>query len=314
MDYRQLGRSGLRVSVIGLGGNTFGRTVDAHGTAEIVARALDLGVNLIDTADVYSSGLSEEYVGQALRGRREQALIATKVGMRAGDGPNERGSSRKRVIEGCEASLRRLGTDTIDLYQIHEFDPTTPLDETLAALDDLVRAGKVRYTGCSNYAAWQVTHALWISDRSHLARFVSVQPEYNLLVRDVEQELLPCCVEFGLGVIPFFPLGAGVLTGKYRPGQPPPEGTRGHNNPGFQRRLHPEVLRSVERLDEWAQAHGHTSTELALAWLLAQPAVSTVIPSARHPEQVEANVRAADWHLAPDDLRAVATLLTGAEV
>ena len=313
MEYRQLGRSGLRVAVIGLGGNTFGRTVDAASTEAIVARALDLGVNLIDTADIYSSGQSEEYVGRALRGRREQAIIATKVGMRAGDGPNDRGSSRKRVIEGCEASLRRLGIDAIDLYQIHEFDLNTPLDETLGALDDLVRAGKVRYIGCSNYAAWQVAHALWISERERLARFVSVQPEYNLLQREVERELLPCCVEFGLGVIPFFPLGAGVLTGKYRPGQPPPEGTRGHNNPGFQRRLHPEALATVERLDAWARERGHTSAELALAWLLAQPAVCTVIPSARRPEQVEANVRAADWHLAPEDLRTVETLLTGAE-
>ena len=171
MEYRQLGQSGLRVSVIGLGGNTFGRTVDAAGTAEIIARALDLGVNLIDTADVYSTGESEQYVGKALRGRREHALIATKVGMRMGDGPNERGSSRKRVIEGCEASLRRLGIEAIDLYQVHAFDPNTPLEETLGALDDLVRAGKVRYIGCSNYAAWQVTHALWVSDRAHLARF-----------------------------------------------------------------------------------------------------------------------------------------------
>ncbi|HEY7833295.1 MAG TPA: aldo/keto reductase [Ktedonobacterales bacterium] len=313
MEYRQLGRSGLRVSVIGLGGNTFGRTVDAAGTEAIVARALDLGMNLIDTADIYSAGQSEEHVGRALRGRREQAIVATKVGMRAGDGPNDRGSSRKRVIEGCEASLRRLGIEAIDLYQIHEFDPDTPLAETLGALDDLVRAGKVRYIGCSNYAAWQVAHALGISERERLARFVSVQPEYNLLQREVERELLPCCEEFGLGVIPFFPLGAGVLTGKYRPGQPPPEGTRGHNNPGFQRRLHPEALSTVERLDAWARERGHTSAELALAWLLAQPAVRTVIPSARRPEQVEANARAADWHLAPDDLHAVETLLTGAE-
>lgn len=312
MEYRQLGQSGLRVSVIGLGGNTFGRTVDAAGTAEIIARALDLGVNLIDTADVYSTGESEQYVGKALRGRREHALIATKVGMRMGDGPNERGSSRKRVIEGCEASLRRLGIEAIDLYQVHAFDPNTPLEETLGALDDLVRAGKVRYIGCSNYAAWQVTHALWVSDRAHLARFVSVQPEYNLLQRDVERELVSCCEAFGLGIIPYFPLGAGVLTGKYRPGQPPPEGTRGHNNPRFQGRLHPEALKTVERLDAWARERGHTSAELALAWLLAQPAVSTVIPSARRPEQVEANARAGDWHLTPDDLRAVETLLTEA--
>ena len=311
MEYRHLGRSGLRVSAVGLGGNTFGRYADAARTAEIVGRALDLGVNLIDTADVYSSGQSEEFVGRALRGRREQALVATKVGMRAGDGPNERGSARKRVIEGCEASLRRLGIEAVDLYQIHEFDPHTPLEETLGALDDLVRAGKVRYIGCSNYAAWQVTHALWISDRERLARFVSVQPEYNLLARDVERELVPCCLALGLGIIPYFPLAAGVLTGKYRPGEPPPEGTRGHNNPRFATRLQPAALQAVQRLDAWARERGHTVGELALAWLLAQPAVSTVIPSATRPEQVEANVRAAEWHLTPEDLREVETALAG---
>ncbi len=311
MEYRHLGRSGLRVSVIGLGGNTFGRYADAARTDEIVGRALDLGVNLIDTADIYSSGKSEELVGRALRGRREQALVATKVGMRAGDGPNDHGSARRRVIEGCEASLRRLGIEAIDLYQIHEFDPHTPLEETLGALDDLVRAGKVRYIGCSNYAAWQVTHALWISDRERLARFVSVQPEYNLLARDVERELVPCCLALGLGIIPYFPLAAGVLTGKYRPGEPPPEGTRGHNNPRFATRLQAEPLQAVQRLDAWARERGHTVGELALAWLLAQPAVSTVIPSATRPEQVEANVRAAEWHLTPEDLRAVETALAG---
>lgn len=313
MDYRQLGSSGLRVSVIGLGSNTFGRYADAERTAAIVHRALDLGVNLIDTADIYANGQSEELLGRAIRGHRDRALIATKVGMAFGDGPNDSGSSRKRVIEGCEASLRRLGIDTIDLYQIHEFDPRTPLVETLAALDDLVRAGKVRYIGCSNYAAWQVTRALWISEREHLARFVSVQPEYNLLKRGVERELVPCCLEFGLGVIPYFPLEAGVLTGKYRPGEPPPEGTRGHNNPRFEPRLRPETLEAVQRLDVWARERGHTVTDLALAWLAAQPAVSTVIPSATRPEQVEANVRAAEWHLAPEELAAVDALLKGNE-
>ena len=311
MEYRRLGRSGLRVSAIGLGGNTFGRYADAARTAEIVGRALDLGVNLFDTADVYNSGQSEEFIGRAIRGRREQALIATKVSSRVGDGPNDAGASRQHIMDGCEASLRRLGTDYIDLYQIHWFDSDTPQEETLTALDDLVRAGKVRYIGCSNYAAWQVTQALWISDREHLARFVSVQPEYNLLERDVERDLAPCCLEFGLGVIPYYPLAAGVLTGKYKPGEPPPEGTRGHGNAAFEHRLQRETLESVQRLAAWAREREHTVGELALAWLLARPGVSTVIAGTTRPEQVEANVRAADWHLTPDDIAAVDALLAG---
>ena len=311
MEYRQLGQSGLRVSVIGLGGNTFGRTVDAAGTAEIIARALDLGVNLIDTADVYSTGESEQYVGKALRGRREHALIATKVGMRMGDGPNERGSSRKRVIEGCEASLRRLGIEAIDLYQVHAFDPNTPLEETLGALDDLVRAGKVRYIGCSNYDAWRIVQALWISDQRHLSHYVSVQPEYNLLKREIEAEIVPVCLEFGLGVIPYFPLDAGVLTGKYQPGEEPPPGTRGHENPRFASRLGRATLEAVQRLDAWAHDSGHTVGELALAWLASRPAVSTIIAGTTRPEQVAANARAADWKLAPADLAEVERLLVG---
>lgn len=309
MDYRQLGRSGLRVSVIGLGGNTFGRYADEAQTARIVHAALDLGINLIDTANIYGAGASEELLGKALRGRRDDALIATKVGMKMGDRPNERGSSRKHIVESCHASLRRLGVDTIDLFQIHEFDPTTPLEETLSALDDLVRSGKVRYIGCSNYDAWRVVQALWISDRERFARFVSVQPEYNLLERDVERELVPACLEFGLGVIPYYPLAAGVLTGKYKPGEPPPAGTRGHDNPRFEPRLRRETLEAVQRLDGWAREHGHSVGELALAWLVARPGVSSVIAGTTRPEQVAANAGAADWRLSEDDLRTVDELL-----
>jgi aryl-alcohol dehydrogenase-like predicted oxidoreductase len=309
MEYRQLGRSGLRVSVIGLGGNTFGRYADEAQTAAIIAQAIDVGINLVDTADTYGVGASEELVGKALVGRREQMLIATKVGMQMGEGANERGASRKRVIEGCHASLRRLHTDYVDLYQIHAFDATTPLEETLGALDDLVRAGKVRYIGCSNYDAWQVVQALWISEREHLARYVSVQPEYNLLVRDVERELTPCCQEFGLGIIPYFPLGAGVLTGKYKPGEPPPEGTRGYANPRFEPRLKRGTLETVQRLDAWARERDHTVGELALAWLAARPAISTIIAGTTRPEQVEANARAAEWKLSDADIAAVDALL-----
>jgi aryl-alcohol dehydrogenase-like predicted oxidoreductase len=313
LEYRQLGRSGLRVSVIGLGGNQLGSRAGAEQSQRIIERALDQGVNLIDTADVYTGGTSEEAVGRAVRDRRQQVLIATKVSSRVGEGPNDAGASRKHVIEGCEASLRRLGTDYIDLYQIHWFDPQTPPEETLRALDDLVRAGKVRYIGCSNYAAWQLTHALWISEREHLARFVSVQPEYNLLQREVEHELVPCCQAFGIGLIPYFPLAAGVLTGKYKPGEPPPPGTRGYNNPRFESRLKVETLQLVQRLDEWARARGHSVAELALAWLVAQPTVSTVIAGASRPEQVEANVRAGEWRLSAEELSEVAQLRSGGE-
>jgi aryl-alcohol dehydrogenase-like predicted oxidoreductase len=311
MEYRRLGRAGLRVSVIGLGGNTFGRYTDAERTAAILSRAIELGINLVDTANIYNGGASEELIGRALAGRRDALLIATKAGMRMGDGPNERGSSREHLIASCHASLRRLQTDHIDLFQIHEFDPETPLEETLGALDDLVRAGKVRYIGCSNYDAWRVAQALGISERERLARFVSVQPEYNLLEREAERELAPCCVELGLGIIPYFPLAAGVLTGKYRPGEPPPEGTRGHNNPRFERRLRRETLEAVQRLDAWARERGHTVGELALAWLAARPAVSSVIAGTTRPEQVEANARAADWKLSPEDLSTVDALLAG---
>jgi aryl-alcohol dehydrogenase-like predicted oxidoreductase len=311
MEYRQLGRSGLRVSLIGLGGNTFGRYADEARTAAIVRQAVESGINFFDTANIYNGGLSEEYLGKAIRDHRDEVLIATKVGMRFGDGPNERGSSYKHVIESCHASLRRLGVDAIDLYQIHEFDPLTPLEETLGALDDLVRGGKVRYIGCSNYEAWRVVQALWMSDRARLAKFVSIQPEYNLLERDVERDLVPCCLEFGLGIIPYFPLAAGVLTGKYKPGEPPPEGTRGHNNPNFARRLKQETLEAVQRLRAWAQDRGHTVGELALAWLAARPAVSTIIAGTTRPEQVVANSRAADWHLTPEDMTAIDALLAG---
>lgn len=309
MEYRRLGRSGLQVSVIGLGGNTFGRYADESQTASIVDAALEAGINFIDTADIYNNGVSEELLGKAIRGKRDRLLIATKVGMELHPGPNGNGSSRKRVIEGCEASLRRLNVEAIDLYQIHRFDPETPLEETLGALDDLVRAGKVRYIGCSNYDAWQVVQSLWISDRRGFVSFVSVQPEYNLLQRDIERELVPCCLEFGLGVIPFFPLAAGVLTGKYKPGEPPPEGTRGHNNPRFEPRLQRQTLERVLRLDAWAHERGHSVGELALAWLASQPAVATVIAGTTRPEQVQANARAADWKLSAEDMRAVDEIL-----
>ncbi len=309
MEYRRLGASGLQVSVVGLGGNTFGRHADERQTAQIISTALDGGVNFFDTANVYGAGVSETYLGKALHGQRDRALIATKVGMRMGAGPNESGSSRKHIMASVQASLRRLDTDYIDLLQIHTFDPDTPLEETLSALNDLVHAGAVRYIGCSNYDARRLIKALWISDKYGWESFVSTQPEYNLLTREIERDLIPACVELGVGVIPYYPLAAGVLTGKYQPGQPAPENTRGHNNPGFATRLTPDALDTAQRLDAWARERGHTVAELALAWLIAQPAVATVIAGARAPEQIRANALAGEWKLTADDLQEIDRLL-----
>jgi aryl-alcohol dehydrogenase-like predicted oxidoreductase len=214
-------------------------------------------------------------------------------------------------VRGVERALKRLDTDWIDLLQLHHFDAMTPVDEVMSTLDDLVRAGKVRYIGCSNYDGWRIVQALWISDCAHLNRFVSVQPEYNLLKREVEREIVPVCQEFGLGIIPYFPLDAGVLTGKYQPGKPTPEGTRGYDNPRFAPRLEHSRLEAVQRLDAWARESGHTVAELALAWLASRPAVSTIIAGTTRPEQVAANARAADWKLTPDDLAEIERLLAG---
>jgi aryl-alcohol dehydrogenase-like predicted oxidoreductase len=309
VQYRRLGRSGLKVSVLGLGGNTFGRYADAAQTARIIHHAIDIGVNLVDTADSYTNGVSEEHVGAALKGRRADMLIATKVCSPMGPGPNDRGLSRKHVMDGVEASLRRLGTDYIDLYQVHAWDPDAPLEETLRALDDLVRDGKVRYLGCSNFTGWQTVWALWVADRRGFAPCVSNQPQYSLLERDVERELIPACLAHGVGLIPYSPLAGGLLTGKYREGEAPPPGSRGEDNERLRQRFTPRAFAAVRRLSEWAEARGRTVGELAVAWLAAQPVVSTIIAGARHPEQVEANARAIAWALTADELKEIDALL-----
>ena len=309
MKYRRLGTSGLRVSVLGLGCNTFGRFADADQTARIVHTALDQGVNFFDTADIYSAGTSEEFLGRALAGRRHQAVVATKVNGATGDGPNDRGSSRAHIMDGVHASLRRLGMDHIDLLQLHNWDPKTPIEESLAALDDLVRQGKVRYIGCSNFTGWQLVWSLWVSDRRGWASFVSTQPEYSLLARGIEAELLPACQAFGVGVIPYFPLAGGLLTGKYKEGAPAPSGTRGYQSERFERRfMTPRNFTIVRSLEAWAAERGHTVAELAVAWLLARPAVSTVITGTTRPEQVVANVNAAAWELTAAEAEEVAAL------
>jgi len=302
MEYRQLGKSGLKVSAIGLGGNTFGNGADEAQTVRIIHRAFDVGINFIDTADTYSRGVSEQHVGKAIAGRRHQAIVATKVYGRMGDGPNDSGLSRKHIIDGVEASLKRLETDYIDLYQVHNVDHSTPIYESLAALDDLVRGGKVRYIGCSNFLAWQICEALWASDRKNLTPFVSVQPRYNVLDRAIERELLPFCRQYGIGIIPYSPLAGGILTGKYRLGEAPPADTRAGRTPRLQQQLNEAMLGKVGSLAKWARDQDRTVGDLALAWLLSRPEVSTIIAGATKPEQVDENARAADWQLSADDL------------
>jgi aryl-alcohol dehydrogenase-like predicted oxidoreductase len=315
MEYRRLGNSGLKVSGIGLGANEFGRRADESTSIAVVSRALDLGVNFIDTADLYSSGRSEEFVGKAIKGKRTQVVVATKFGNPTGEGPNDKGASRNHIMVAVEASLRRLQTDYIDLYQVHKPDPTTPIEETLRALDDLLRAGKVRYIGCSNFAAWQVCEALWTSRVHRLSSFVTVQARYNILERQVESEIVPCCQAYGIGVIPWGPLMGGFLTGKYHRGEkgPPdarlsvPNRTRSYRTDRIFTETHWDAL---ARLEAFATERGHTVAELALAWLLSRPWVSSVIAGARVADQVSANVTSAGWKLTADELAGVEAIIT----
>ncbi len=308
MKYRRLGNSGLKVSEIGLGANNFGRRLDAEATAAVIDRALDVGINLIDTANTYGGGRrSEEYIGRALKGKREDALIATKAAMSMGDGPNDSGASRLHLTSELEISLRTLDTDYVDLYQVHFPDDDTPIEETMRALDDMVSQGKVRYIGCSNFAAWQVCEAIWTSKTYGLVPFVSVQPPYSMIRRDIEAELVPFCREYDVGILPFYPLANGFLTGKYRRGQGAPEGTRlAEDDRGMFTDKNFDLLESLEA---FASDRGHTVLELAFAWLLANPNVSSVIAGATRIEQVESNASAANWELTPEEKAEVDALL-----
>ena len=309
---RNLGSSGLRVSEVGLGCNNFGaRVADVEITRRVVDKAIDLGITLFDTADVYGNkGGSETQLGQILGNRRKLIVLATKFGMQM-NSPEEKGASRSYIMNAVEASLRRLRTDWIDLYQLHQADPLTPIEETLRALDDLIRQGKIRYVGISNYPAWQACEALWAADRRGYQPPVVTQNRYNVLDRGLESELLPFCRAHGVGIIPYSPLAGGMLTGKYRSGEPVPSGVRGHNNPGFQQQLTERNLTLVGRLESFARDQGHTVGELAIAWLLSRPEVSSVIAGATRPEQVEANAAAASWKLSADDLKAIDELMAG---
>ena len=315
MEYRRLGRSGLEVSAIGLGTNNFGTRdkwpfhMDPESAAAVVDKALDLGINMIDTANAYGDGASEEHIGKALRGKRHQAIVCTKVWSRMADGPNQAGSSRLHITREVESSLRRLQTDYVDLYQLHAPDPTTPLEETLRTLDDLVHQGKVRYIGCSNFASWQLCEAVWTSRTLGLVSPISEQPRYNMLERDKEAEVIPFCTQYGIGLLPYFPLFHGVLTGKYRRGQPPPKGSRlATEDRGV---LTDRNFDLVEKLEDFASKHEKTLLELAFAWLLANPAVSSVIAGATSPQQIEVNARTHEWHLTDDDMTEIDALLTG---
>ena len=307
MQYRQLGNSGLQVSAVGLGANNFGGRMDAERTALVVHAALDSGVNLIDTSNSYGGGLSEAFIGDALAGRRGEAVIATKVSSRVAEGANQSGNSRKHIFDQVDASLRKLRTDYIDLYQIHWWDPNTPIDETLRALDDLIRMGKVRYAGCSNFAAWQVCESVWTARTLGINGFASVQPRYSMLYRQPEAELLPFCEKYGVGVLPYYPLENGFLTGKYRRGEPAPAGTRlAADDRGVFTERNFDIL---ERLESFCAERGRSVLDLAFAWLLASPPVGSVIAGATRPEQIEANAAAASWALSADELSQVNEIL-----
>lgn len=308
MEIHNLGNTGLRVSELCLGTMTFAREADEETSLRMIERFIEAGGNFIDTANVYTVGRAEEIVGKALKGRRHNFIIATKVRFRMGPGPNDVGLSRKHIMEGCEASLRRLQTDYIDLYQAHCWDPYTPLEETLAAFDDLVHAGKVRYVGVSNFTGWQLMKALWLSDKHGWARFVCLQPRYNLVDRQAERELLPICREEGLGVIPWSPLGGGFLSGKYERNKPMPQdariaGAQPHWPEAMERQGTERAWCTLEVVRQIAKQRGKSPSQVALAWLLAQPDITAPILGARTLEQLEDNLGCVGWNLTDEELK-----------
>ena len=313
MELRNLGRSGLRVSAIGLGCNNFGGRIDLQATRQVIHKALDAGITLFDTADVYGErGGSETCMGQVLGDARKRIVLATKFGMPMDDAGESEGASRRYVAAAVEASLRRLKTDWIDLYQLHRPDPRTPIEETLRALDDLSRAGKIRYYGCSNLPAWQVVEAQWTAKTLNLSGFVSCQDEYSLVMRDAERDLLPAMRACGLGLLPYFPLASGLLTGKYRRNMPLPEEARLTKTQRLaDRYLTEKNWAASEKLIDFAEARGRKPVELAFSWLLARAPVASVIAGATKPEQIEENVKAGAWGMTEDDLAEIDRITLG---
>jgi aryl-alcohol dehydrogenase-like predicted oxidoreductase len=313
MDIRNLGGSGLRVSAVGLGCNNFGQRTDLETSRKVIHRALDLGITLFDTADIYAGmGGSETVLGTVLGDRRKDIVLATKFSKPMATDGTKQGASRRYIMSAVEASLKRLKTDYIDLYQQHDYDPLTPLEETLRALDDLVAQGKVRYIGNSNFPAWRIAEAEFTARAMNVNRFISCQDEYSLVVRDIEKDLLPAAQQYKLGVLPFFPLASGLLTGKYQRGSIAPTDTRFAKSPALRDRyVTPRNEDMVEKLKAFAQARGHTMVELAFSWLAARPQVASVIAGATRVEQVEENVKAIDWALSANDLAEIDGITKG---
>jgi aryl-alcohol dehydrogenase-like predicted oxidoreductase len=304
MNQRNLGKSTLRVSVVGLGCNNFGMRIDLEAARKVVNKALDLGITLFDTADIYGNrGGSETMLGQILGKRRAEVVLATKFGGQMDEDGLLKGASRAYIVSAVEASLRRLQTDWIDLYQLHFPDPNTPMEETLRALDDLIRQGKVRHIGCSNLISWQVVDAQWIARQIGLHAFISCQDEYSLLMRDPERELIPAMQSFGLGLLPYFPLASGLLTGKYKRNEQAPPDTRFGSIKRLAERYSTDAnWQVVERLKKFCVQRGHSMLEIAFSWLAARPTVASIIAGATKPEQVEQNAKAMDWALTPDEM------------
>ena len=314
MEHRTLGPSGLSVSLVGLGCNNFGGRIDVDETRAVVDRALDLGINFFDTADVYGNrGGSEDCLGEVMGDRRKDIILATKFAMPMSDDPAMRGASRAYIVKACEASLKRLKTDWIDLYQVHQPDADAPADETMGALDDLIKQGKVRHIGSSNYSADQLDEAQNAATGNGWAGFVSCQDHYSLLARDIDDDLLSAITRRDLGLLPYFPLASGFLTGKYTRANPPPKGTRMANMPKLAERYMTEKNWDVvEALEAFAKKYGRSLLELAFAWLAARPNVSSVIAGATRPDQVSQNAAAVGWTLSATDMAEIDTITTGA--
>ena len=310
MKYRYLGNSGTLVSVIGLGTNNFGRRLNSNDTKRVIDTANDEGINFLDTSNSYGDTLSEEYIGNAIKNKRQEIILATKVYSKVGEGINEKGAGKVHIISEVENSLRRLQTDYIDLYQIHFWDENTPIEETLRALNYLIDSGKVRYIVCSNFTSWQLAMSLESSKSNNLEKFITVQPEYSLMNRDIEAELIPACEYYNIGILPYFPLASGALTGKYKRGEDLPEGTRlGENKERAGQILTSDTFSLLESLEIFAKARNKSLLDLAFAWLLANPLVSSVIAGATKPEQVVANARTASWELTKTEVNEVNEIL-----